>query len=209
MGDEIAITFETLYDILMREKQRDELLPLDPHFFVNAITYLQEKMKIWESISKDDDLFRLGERDHIENEIKNIRKVLKDIYERREKKILELALNKSRIGQDIEIPHLLAEEQQFFEALAHVLDNYRHGVLFQVLHMKMPNVEDKKMVVEIEPMQKKQKETMAIRFLHAVPKFVGSDIAIYGPFDEDDMANVPKDVGELLVKKKRAEEVKW
>ena len=208
MGDEIAITFETLYDILMREKQRDELLPLDPLFFQNVIIYLQEKKKIWENIGKDDDLFRLGERDQIENEIKNIRKVLKDIYERREKKIIDLALNKSRIGQDIEIPHLLKEEQQFFESLAHILDNYRHGVLFQVLHMKMPQVEEKKMVVEIEARPQKQKETMMVRFVHAVPKFVASDLAIYGPFDEDDMANVPKDVGELLVKKKRAEEVK-
>ena len=83
MGEEIAITFETLYDLLMREKQREELLPLEPSFFQDVIHYLQEKMKVWEKISKDDDLFSAGERDKIEIELRNIHKVLKDLYERR------------------------------------------------------------------------------------------------------------------------------
>ncbi|HLC74711.1 MAG TPA: hypothetical protein VJH88_02540 [Candidatus Nanoarchaeia archaeon] len=208
MGGEIAITFETLYDILMREKQRDELLPLDPNFYQDVITYLQEKKKVWERISKDDDLFSLGERDKIEGEIKNTRKVLKDIYERREKKIIELALNRSRIGQELELPNVLSEERKFFDTLATTLDRYRHGVLLNLLQMKMPVVQEGKVVVEIEAKKQKPKETMLVRFIHAVPKFVGSDLAIYGPFDEDDAANVPKDVGELLVKKGRAEEVK-
>ena len=49
---------------------------------------------------------------------------------------------------------------------------------------------------------------MLVRFIHAVPKFVGSDLAIYGPFDENDVASLPKDVSEILINKKRAEEVK-
>ena len=208
MGGEIAITFETLYDILMREKQRDELLPLDPNFFQDVITYLREKMKVWEKVNKDDDLFSMGERDKIESEIKNTRKVIKDIYERREKKILELAINKSRIGQDIEVPHLLKEEQQFFQSLARLLDQYRHGVLLNLLQMKLPSVAEEKVVVEIQSREQKPKKTIMVRFIHPVPKFVGSDLSIYGPFDEDDMANVPHDVAQILVEKGRAEEVK-
>jgi DNA replication initiation complex subunit (GINS family) len=208
MGGEIAITFETLYDILMREKQREELLQLEPNFYQDVITYLQEKMKVWEKISKDNDLFSLGERDKVDAEIKNIRKILKDIYERREKKIIELAVNKSRIGHALDVNNLLNEERQFFESVAHVLDQYRHGVLFNLLQMKLPQIDEKKVVVEVEKKEEKSKETMLVRFIHAVPKFVGSDLAVYGPFDEADVASLPKDVSEILINKKRAEEVK-
>src|SRR3989344_1142588 len=153
MGSEIAITFETLYDILMREKQREDLLPLEPSFFQDVITYLQEKMKVWEKMSGDTDLFRLGERDKIENEIKSTRKILKDIYERREKKIIGLAVNKSRIGSELEAQNLLNEERTFFESVAGVLDQYRHGVLLNLLQMKLPEIKQQKqtsVVVELE-----------------------------------------------------------
>jgi len=209
MGSEIAITFETLYDILMREKQREDLLPLEPSFFQDVITYLQEKMKVWEKMSGDTDLFRLGERDKIENEIKNTRKILKDIYERREKKVIALALNKSRIGTELEVQNLLMEERAFFEAVAGVFDQYRHGVLLNLLQMRLPQIKQQPVVVEIaqETPKIQQKENRTIRFVQAVPKFVGSDLAIYGPFDEDDIAHVPSDVAGILVKKGRAVEI--
>ncbi|MBI4152922.1 DNA replication complex GINS family protein [Candidatus Woesearchaeota archaeon] len=209
MGGEMAITFETLYDILMREKQQEELLQLEPTFFQDVIHYLQEKMVVWEKISKETDLFSLGERDKVEAEIKNIRKLMKDIYERREKKIISIAVSKSRIGHALDVNNLLKEEKQFLESVAAVLDQYRHGVLLNVLQMKTPQIEEQKLVVEVEQKKKeKTKETMLVRFIHAVPKFVGSDLAIYGPFDENDVASLPKDVSEILINKKRAEEVK-
>jgi DNA replication initiation complex subunit (GINS family) len=214
MGGEIAVTFETLYDILMREKQREELVPIDPQFFQNVISYLKEKIVIWERISKETDVFNLGERDKVEAEIKNTRKVLKDIYERREKKIMGLAVNKSRIGHGLEADHLLDVEKKFFEALVTVLDSYRHGILFNLLNMNAPSVEEKKVVVEIsgtekvEPRKEEHKDVMMVRFVHAVPKFVASDLAVYGPFDEDDVGNIPREAAQILITKKRAEEVK-
>lgn len=213
MGEEIALTFETLYDILMREKQRDELLPLDPSFFQDLVTYLREKMKIWEKISQDTDLFSLGEKDKVEAELKNIRKVIKDVYERREKKIIELALNKSRVGRELDASYLLQEERQLFNSLSGMLDRYRSGVLFNLIKMELPHIEDERIMVELgqekeHNVQEKPKETALLRFLHPVPKFVGSDLSVYGPFDEESVASLPKDVAQILVQKKRAEEIK-
>ena len=214
MGAEIAITFETLYDLLIREKQRDELLLLEPTFFADVIIYLREKMKIWEKISSDNDLFSEGERDKVETELKSIRKVLKDLYERREKKIIDLAINKSRIGHGLEARNLLDEEKQLFESIAQVLDRHRRGILLNLLKMELPRVEEHKVVVELssEALAAEKiaapKQTVMVRFLHAVPKFVGSDLFVYGPFDEEDVANLPKDVATILIQKKRAEEIK-
>jgi DNA replication initiation complex subunit (GINS family) len=212
MGEEIAITFETLYDILMREKQRDDLLALEPSFFRDVIIYLQEKMAVWEKVSKDNDLFTLGEQDKIQSEMKNTRKILKDIYERREKKIIDIAINKSRIGQELDVNNLLEEEMKMYESVVATLDQFRNGVLLNVLHMKPPEVKEKKVVVDLEmPAAKKAKivkQTVMIRFTQAIPKFVGSDSAVYGPFDQDDVAAVPADVADILVMKERAVKIK-
>jgi hypothetical protein len=210
MGEEIAITFETLYDLLMREKQREELLELEQSFFQDVVEYLQEKMKAWDKIKQDDDLFSQGERDKIETELRNIRKIVKDLYERREKKIVDLAMNKSRIGGGLEATHLLDEEKQLFDAVVNQLDRYRQGILMQLINMKLPSVEEQKMVVELQQAQeviKKPKETALVRFLRAVPKFIGSDLAVYGPFDVDAVASLPADVADVLVTKERAEMV--
>lgn len=209
MGEEIAITFETLYDLLMREKQREELLQLEPSFYQDVISYLQEKMRAWERIKQETDLFSLGERDKIEAELKNIRKVLKDLYEKREKKIIDTALNKSRVGHALDATNLLDEERKFFDSIVNVMDRFRKGVLLNLFKMEMPNVSAEVLGVSIDEKKEiKQKETRMIRFLHAVPKFVGSDLAIYGPFDENDVGNLPKDVSQVLINKKRAEEIK-
>ena len=46
-----------------------------------------------------------------------------------------------------------------------------------------------------------------IRFLSPVPKFVGEELEVYGPFEEDDVANLPFRIASLLIKKGRAEEL--
>ena len=209
MGEEIKITFETLYDLLMREKQREELSKLDESFFRDVIDYLKQKLAVLEKIGKDNDLFAIGEKDKIEAELKSIRKVLRDLYERREKKIIDMALNKSRTGSTmIDTDAMLEEEREFFEDAAEIMDRYRKGVLMNLFKADMPSMEQRKMVVNNDEKEEKQKETMAVRFINAVPKFVGSDMKVYGPFGQEDVSNLPKDVGQLLIEKGRVEEIK-
>ena len=209
MGEEIRITFETLYDLLIREKQREELLKLDESFFGDVIDYLKQKLAMLEKVSEDNDLFTIGEKDKIEAELKSIRKILRDLYERREKKIMDIALNKSRTGSNlIDTDAMLEEEREFFEDVVEVLDKYRRGVLMNLFKADMPSIEQQKTVADNKEKEEKQKETMAVRFTHAVPKFVGSDMKVYGPFDQEDVSNLPKDVGQLLVEKGRVEEIK-
>jgi len=209
MSEEINITFETLYDMLMQEKQREELLQLDENFFKDVIVYLKQKLGLLEKVSKDNDLFAIGEKDKIEAELKNIYRVLRDLYERREKKIIAIALNKSRTGTMLaDMKVMLPEEVDFVDSVIGVLDKYRNGVLGNLIKVEMPSV-SKGVIVEQNGEEKevKEGETMAVRFVHAVPKFVGSDMYVYGPFDKEDLANLPKDVGALLVDKGRAQEV--
>ena len=51
---EVIITYETLYELLRKEKIRTELQNLDPEFFKHVVTYLNDKEAILQSQSKKD-----------------------------------------------------------------------------------------------------------------------------------------------------------
>ena len=46
-----------------------------------------------------------------------------------------------------------------------------------------------------------------IRFTHAVPKFVGRELEVYGPFESSEIIELPLELAKILIDKGRAEEV--
>ncbi len=140
--EEIKITLETLYDILRNEKQREDLQQLNDTFFVDVVSYLKEKKKLLESKQDEDDLFAAGEREKLEYELRSIKRILKEVYEKREKKIIDIAMNKSRTGSDIiDTSALLQEEKEFYDLLLGLLDGYRKGVLLNLFRGEIPFVQ--------------------------------------------------------------------
>jgi len=149
--EEIKITLETLYDILRNEKQREDIFRLNETFFLDVVQYLKEKKKLLESKEKEDDLFAAGEKEKLEYEMRSIKRILKEIYEKREKKMIEMALNRSRTKSDIiDTSILLREEKDFYGQLVTLLDSYRSGVLMSLFKGEIPLV--------IKPMQKVKME---------------------------------------------------
>ena len=115
MVEDIKITLETLYDILRNEKKREDLQKLEATFFVDVVSYLKEKKALLESKQSSDELFAAGERDKLDYELRSIKRILKEIYEKREKKIIDIALNKSRTGSNIiDTSAMLKEEKEFY-----------------------------------------------------------------------------------------------
>lgn len=210
MGDEINITFETLYDLLRREKGKEELQNLEVSFYKDVVSYLQEKLRLLEQKSRDDDLFSVGEKDKLEAEMRQIKRILKEFYDKREKKIIEMAINRSRTGSDIiDTSALLSDEKNFYEEMVRIFDRFRIGVLFNIFKGQMPAVaEGKKIVVEEkqEVEQESNVEKARIKIVNPVPKFVNPiDGGFLGPFENGVEVEIEKGVAELLVEKKRAE----
>lgn len=138
----ITITYETLYEILRAEKTKDELQELDPNFYANVLSYLKDKTKILQDAAMNDNIFATDETETTRLQISNIKKIIKEIYDRREKKILDIAINKSRTNSDIiDTSNLLAQEQKFFKTITGLLDLFRHGILHQLLMLKEPSIE--------------------------------------------------------------------
>lgn len=209
MAQEVIITYETLFDLLKREKERPDLQKLEPTFFNDTINYIKDKKKILNA--KSESPFAQEEIKKTERQLENIYKIIKELYEKREKKIISLALDKSRTKSNlIDTTAVLKEEKVFFDTLTALLDTYREAILFSILNEKIPFMQaiDDKPKVDFKTALELKKPTKLVRFTHYVPKFVGPELEEYGPFEEEDIANLPAEIVDVLVNKGKVEEIK-
>jgi len=200
MGD-VIITYETLYELLRREKSRTEIQKLDKDFFNDIIGYIKDKKDILESQKSKENVFANKEVERTTKQLDSICRILKELYERRETKIINLALINSRSNSNVDLSVLLPDEVKFYESLKNNLDLYRDGILINVLEGKLPILEEPKVI------KSDFQNKILIRFINPVPKFVGSNGFTYGPFEDEDIANLPEDIAKLLIEKDRAEEI--
>ena len=205
---EVNITYETLFEILKRERDTADPQKLEPNFFSDFVGYLNEKKDM---LGKEGTLFSYDEKKKVEKQIENAKRIIKEIYERREKKILNIALLKSRTKSNvIDTSSLLENEKRFLDEVVKVLDVFRKDVINNIidgkhaLEITMQKEETDKKDTEL----KEGKSTKLVRFLYSVPKFVGKELEEYGPFAEEDIANLPAEIADVLIGKERAEEIK-
>jgi hypothetical protein len=156
--DNIKITLETLYDILRNEKKREDLQKLESTFFIDVISYMREKQAFLATKKDVDDLFASGEKDKLEYEIRSIKRILKEIYEKREKKILDIALNRSRTGSEIiDTSSMLREEKEFYERILDTLDKFRQGIIMNLFKGELPSLLDlSRVCFEVEKPEEKK-----------------------------------------------------
>ncbi len=206
---EIAVTFETLFELLRREKDREELQKLNDFFFRDVVAYLKEKNQILEG-REQTELFSAEEKIKTEKELVNIKKIIKELYERREKKIVRMAVDKSRAKSAIiDTSAFLKEEKQLFGLLVALLEKGRESIVNHILEGRLPAATEEKSEESAKPVEspKEKKSTMLVRFLHSVPRFVGPALEEYGPFEEEDVASLPAEIARVLINKRRVEEL--
>lgn len=251
---EIRITYETLFDLLRREKNREDLQKLDDDFYDQVYSYLLEKQQTLNN--KGDELFASVEKEKLKIQFQNIRRLIKELYERREKKIINIAVIKARTGSDIlDTSALLPSERRFFDEQVSLFSCYKEECLDRILHLKEPKdgmnhdnhdrndeaaeivapkameerdereddpqqpasqtkdsapghfvsasalVKDSgsRAVVADDPSRKK------VKIVTALPKFVGRNGEILGPFEKDSVVELDGQIAEVLLKKGRAE----
>jgi len=209
--DEVTITYETLFELLRREKERSELQKLDPSFFNNILRYLKDKQAILDK--QQGDLASVEEKKKTQEQQENVRKIIKDLYSKREKKIVGMAIDKSKNKSAIvDNSVFLKEERELFDNVVKILDSGRENILSNVIEMKDPvalgGVEQKTNLGEaVHKEELPKKDTKLVRFLSAVPKFVGKELEEYGPFEEEDIASLPIEIATVLINKGRVEEI--
>lgn len=160
------LTFEALRKMAAEEKEAHRLTRLPDHFLEEATAYLEKKARIQ---SRKEDAW----------ELESAQRLLQDLLDIRERKIVNLALYYTRSG--VVPDHMTPEEERFFHRIAEVIAAYQQDRLSLV--------------------EKKEDKRPALAFLQDTPAFVGTDLQTYGPFKKGDVAAVPEPVGRLLIEK--------
>lgn len=198
---EVVVTFETLYDSLRREKVRDDLQGLPKTFFSDVLGYVREKQSAYDETQGKLDLFSSAEREKLGVQLQNIRKILKELYDRREKKIVGIALNKSRTQSDIiDTSNMLEHEKVFYRMLTAILDKFRGDVLFNLFKLQMPVFEQEPAVVS-QPAVEPEPKTLLVKFIQPTEQFVGKELELYGPFEANDCVYLPAEIAKILIDK--------
>jgi DNA replication initiation complex subunit (GINS family) len=225
MSDQ-PLTYEGLFDTLRREKSRDELQALERNLYSRVRDFLATK----EDAARSAGTTTLaGTRAQIEHQ--NARKILRELYERRERKIVTMALHRLRTeAAVVDTAALLPEEESLFAALCSDLERNRSFVLAGVetpAAVRAP-------VVSHEPLEPaprgriipvraiapegvsvddgdtatgdiEEAPFITVRFTSAIPKFAGPDGIARGPFNPGDEGSVPRLIAEILLRKGKAE----
>jgi DNA replication initiation complex subunit (GINS family) len=215
---EVKVSYETLFDMLRREKQREELQELSLTFLSDVADYLLEKEEILKHpFSK--------EHEHVKAQLVNTKKILRELVDRRENKIIRLAQDKAR-GSTIVSIALLPEEQIFFSETArlireqhkHVLEALFDGTLTKATsRINIPgDTKDLRGDAKTNVHENNGRLTLAsnsgsnlslkqVKFLQTLPKFAGKNLEIFGPYKEGETAILPAEIADILIKKGRAQ----
>jgi len=159
-----------LYDILRNEKKKEDLQKLEDTFFVDVVAYLKEKELLLGTKSESDELFVAGDKEKVEYELRSIKRILKELYDKREKKIIYIAMNKSRTGSDIiDTSSMLREENLFYDDILKTLNQFRKGILLNLFKSTYPNV------IRIVSAVDQKKEEIKKELDRSFAKYEGSD----------------------------------
>lgn len=211
---EINISYESLFELLRREKAREDLQKLDEGFFHSVVDYISESEVKLDLFKQKTDLQSIDEKSRVEKQMQNVKKIINELYDRREKKIIDMAINKARTSTNIvDTSCLLSEETVLFDKLVGSVNSGRQSILYKILSKELPTFEPNKNEAFLQNQdasqnkeeEKKESENLMVRIISAVPKFVSPELEVYGPFEPEDMASLPRNIAEILIKKSRAE----
>jgi len=181
------ITYNDIYEAARKERYSKQLQKLTERFIVDFSNYLKEKKEV---ASKEDDIFSeviIKTKKQLENAVT----LFKELMLRRRKKILDLILIAAETGiskQDFE--NMLKFEKEFFDNL-----------------MKCINASDKSLNESLNGKKTENKKNELVCFLENVEEFVDLEGEKMGPYEKGQIANLPKEIINILVDGKKVERI--
>jgi DNA replication initiation complex subunit (GINS family) len=212
--DDEEINYITLRKIQQLEKNTPVLTDLKTDFYIDLSNYLKRLNKRVEGESDTQKKMLL------EDEIQNTRKIALNIYEHREKKIMLAAVSKTRGGRPDE-KNMLAVEKDLYERLIHYLQEIRSQIFEGKKSEKNSDLQKDSIEKQVEKKDEEIKEeskdetvsnkiysnTNPVLLVNQdIPEFVGTDAKKYS-LRKDDLLSTPKEMADMLCKRKAAEKI--
>jgi len=189
---EELVTFDLIRRVQREEQMAPKLTRLPENFYASVASYVTNKKKLVEG--KEDRKVAL--------EIKSVEMLIEDVFNRRERKIINTAINSARTG--IPPENMTDEERAFYDGLLEFIKGRRDSILQNILaepevkeeeeseiEGKIAEVAKEVKVLTTKPSLPINLGASLIVFREDVTTFVGSDMRSYGPFKKGDIAKVP------------------
>ncbi len=194
--DQEDINYKTLRKIQQQEKTFPLLTKIDRNFYQKFSEYLKNLQRIAEKEGNSQKIKLF------DDEIQNTKKIAFNIYELREKKIIQAALSKVRGGKP-DLKNLLEIEKRLYDSLVKQIIVSREEILEQKLEKKT----DVKSAPETGKKEKKSNTNAIVRVTQDTPEFVGTNMKTYS-LRKDDVLTLPKEMSEPLLKRGVVEQIK-
>lgn len=177
----MKIDYDELRRIHRLEKNTSKLVEVDEDFIDSLEKFVEEEKKKYLSSLKN-----FSSTDV--REFSNLKRVIEDIFQMREKKLLNKALIASHT-KEVSDEKMARQEEDTFKKILKVLE--AHNGIYASLFGER---------------EREEPALSSIKIVKDVPTFVGTDMQEYGPYSEGDKIKVPAKIAKLLIMRKIAED---
>jgi DNA replication factor GINS len=175
MSETKKIDVSSLYSVLLREIENDQVQEIDPEFYKALSEYLGK--------------LKNEGYDGIENKIKNR---LVEMLTQITSLLLKARIEKVTAQAELDFTNLLDEEKFIVESQQQ-LQERRDMILSATLNGRTKLLESVSKKHKVKP--------ITVRFLKDFDQFVGADLTRYGPFKAEDIATIPNENAQALITK--------
>ena len=218
---DLQIDYEKLYQQWLEEFQQTDLTALNQEIF----NYYKENLNFINNYEEEN----LNElKDHLLKSYKdNLNFLFNDFLKIREVKIINFAL----ALKEINLNNVIEAEKLLYQNLVSTIKGFKkvksHSLFEQESKSKLEGLIEselvtKKSIAEVSISNKKEETIVSesnevidkekidytlVRFLKKTPPLVGIDLINYGPFEKEDIANLPHKNAKILIYEKFVEKI--
>ena len=199
--EEDEINYRTLRKIQQMEKNSPILTELKTDFYNTISEYLENLDNRLERETSSQKQILL------KDEIQNTNKIVTNIYEQREKKILLAAISKARGGKP-DLKNMVDAEKNLFEPVLDLMRKSRKKILeIETRENKSNDTKTVEPKEEEKTEEKQENSNPIVRVTKDIPEFIGTDEKKYN-LRNNDVVSLPKDMSDMLSKRGVVEKIK-
>lgn len=183
-----SYNYEDLYELLRNEKFSTDLQDMSLENLKKIRSYFNERNnKLNESESSN--MFSSHNKLKIQGEIDNATRIVNDLINIRERKIINRAIFTSRSNENIEdTSNMIEIEKKLYDFLNVELKKFRKSYLYEIENRKVNDKKHKKYVV-----------------LEDIP-LLSDGINEYGPYEKNDFIELPSNIANILINESKIKE---
>jgi DNA replication initiation complex subunit (GINS family) len=171
--------YDDLYNAWVKENSKVSLQKLPKDFYKGIINYIGRIRQEGRMLDRKSPKAKL-----ISRELSNSKKLVEELINLRLEKSVRQIMSKKTLGNE----QLSQEEQSILLGLKRSSEIF-HSFLKEALRGKVTEIKNPE-----------QRNRVVLRFLKETPAIAGADLKVYGPFSVEDVATLPTENAQVLVK---------